>query len=90
MKNKILKNNKVDQKFLNKHIFYECTKKDHEEWVKTNLNKSYSLITTVEGEFVAKGKGKVTGIRTKKPTIIKAGTKATAEGEGVVTGLDIE
>jgi hypothetical protein len=66
-------------------------KNDHEEWVKAHLNKTpYSLINIVEGEFTAKGEGKVTAIRTKKPTLFKPGTKGTAEGIGEITGLDIE
>ncbi len=66
-------------------------KEKHEGWVKRNLNKSqYSLITTVEGEFVARGKGRVTAIRARKPTIFKPGTKGTAEGEGEITGLHID
>ncbi len=65
-------------------------KKEHEEWVKTQLNKSpNSLITFVEGEFAAKGIGKVTGIRTRRTTVFGPGTKATAEGEGDITGLEI-
>jgi hypothetical protein len=65
-------------------------KKDHEEWIKSNLNKSHnSLVTYVEGEFVAKGSGKVTGIKTQRPTVFRPGTKATAEGEGEITGLEI-
>jgi hypothetical protein len=65
-------------------------KEEHEKWVKENLNKSpHSLISYVEGEYIAKGKGKITGIKTRKPTVFKPGTKAIAEGEGEITGLDI-
>lgn len=65
-------------------------KKEHEEWVKTQLNKSSnSLVTFVEGEFSAKGVGKVTGIKTQSPTVFGPGTRGTAEGEGEITGLEI-
>jgi hypothetical protein len=65
-------------------------KREHEEWVVKNLNKSLnSLITTIDGEHTARGKGNVTGIRTTRPTFFKPGTKSTAEGEGNVTATYI-
>ena len=66
-------------------------KDEHEKWVKRNLNKSqHSLVTIVEGEFIASGIGEVTGIKITKPAILKPGTKAVAKGEGKITGLSIE
>jgi len=39
-------------------------KKDHEEWVRNNLNKSvHSIISVVDGEHTAKGKGNVIATR---------------------------
>ncbi|MBI2474855.1 hypothetical protein HYV69_00290 [Candidatus Uhrbacteria bacterium] len=65
-------------------------KKEHEEWATQNLNKSLnSLITTIDGEHTARGKGNVTGIKTTKPTFFKPGTKSTAEGEGNITATYI-
>ena len=65
-------------------------KKSHEEWVKNNLNKKpNSAITIINGTIKARGKKKVTGLKTKKPTIIKPGTQVTAEGEEDITGVDI-
>ena len=65
-------------------------KKDHEDWAAQNLNKSLnSLITTIDGEHTARGKGKITGIKTTQPTFFKPGTKSTAEGEGNITATHI-
>lgn len=65
-------------------------KEEHEEWVAKNLNKSMnSLITTIDGEHIARGKGKVTGIKTTAPTFFKPGTKSLAEGEGEITATHI-
>jgi hypothetical protein len=65
-------------------------KQAHEEWAAQNLNKSLnSLITTIDGEHIAKGKGTITAIKTSKPTFFKPGTKSLAEGEGTITATHI-
>ena len=65
-------------------------KNDHEIWVSNNLNKSLnSLITTIDGEHIARGKGNVTAIRTSKPTFFKPGTRSIAEGDGNITATHI-
>lgn len=65
-------------------------KQEHEEWAAQNLNKSInSLITTIDGEHIARGKGKVTGIKTTATTFFKPGTKSLAEGEGEITATHI-
>lgn len=65
-------------------------KQEHETWATQNLNKSLnSLITTIDGEHIARGKGNVTGIRTTQPTFFKPGTKSLAEGEGNITATHI-
>lgn len=65
-------------------------KKEHEEWVSQNLNKSIqSPITTIDGEHIAQGKGNITAIRTSKPTFFKPGTKSIADGEGNVIATHI-
>jgi hypothetical protein len=65
-------------------------KQAHEEWVREHLNKSpNSLLAIVDGEHEAKGIGNVTALEIKVPTIIKPGTKVTAEGVGNVTGTKI-
>ena len=66
-------------------------KDDHEIWVKENLNRSVnSLISVVNGEHHAKGKGNVTGIDVQGPVFFKPGTKSSAEGEGTITATRIE
>ena len=68
----------------------EKWKSEHEAWVKENLNKpADSLISTIDGEHYAKGKGKVTAIHATAPVLIKPGTKSTAEGEGDITATRI-
>lgn len=65
-------------------------KRDHEIWVKDNLNKSvYSLISVIDGEHHAKGKGHVTGIDAQAPVFFKPGTKSSAEGEGTIIATRI-
>ena len=66
-------------------------KDEHENWVKENLNRSVnSLISVVDGEHHAKGKGIVTGINVENtPVYFKPGTKSTAEGEGYITATRI-
>ncbi len=65
-------------------------KSEHEEWVKTNLNKSVdNSIVLVDGEHHAKGIGNVTGLEIKKSAIIQPGTIVTAEGIGNITGTKI-
>ncbi|MGZ7109406.1 MAG: hypothetical protein ACXVHW_10585, partial [Methanobacterium sp.] len=65
-------------------------KKEHENWVKENLNKSNSnIITIIDGEFHAKGKENITGIETQGPVKFRPGTRVTAEGEINVTGASI-
>jgi hypothetical protein len=66
-------------------------KESHEEWVRSNLNKSpaTSIITTVDGEHHASGKGEVTALDIRSPAFIKPGTKSSAEGEGRVTATRI-
>jgi len=60
-------------------------KSEHESWVKANLNRSaHSLISVIDGEHHAQGKGNVIGIDAQAPIFIKPGTKSTAEGEGTV------
>ena len=65
-------------------------KREHETWIRTNLNKSpHSLITVIDGKHEAKGKGIVTGIDVQEPVFFKPGTKCTAEGEGKITATRI-
>ena len=65
-------------------------KNDHESWVKENLNRSpQSLISVVNGEHYAKGKGNITGIYAQEPVFFKPGTKSIAEGEGNITAVRI-
>lgn len=65
-------------------------KKNHETWVKANLNKSLNTpLSIIDGEHHAKGKGKVIGIDAQEPVFLKPGTKATAEGEGSITATRI-
>ena len=52
------------------------------------VEKEHDL-TIVDGEHIAKGKGNITGLEINKPVIIRPGTKASAEGEGNVTGTKI-
>ncbi len=64
--------------------------KDHEAWVKENLNKSVNpIISIIDGEHHAKGKGNVIGIDAQEPVLIKPGTKSTAEGQGNITATRI-
>lgn len=67
-------------------------KKEHEEWIRNNLNKRVSFFETpiIDGEHCAKGRGEVIGIDVKSPVIFKPGTKAIAEGEGTVIATRIE
>jgi hypothetical protein len=65
-------------------------KRDHEIWVKENLNKSiYSLISVIDGEHHAKGIGYITGIDAQAPVFFKPGTKSSAEGEGTIIATRI-
>jgi len=65
-------------------------KRDHEIWVKENLNKSVnSLISIISGEHHAKGKGRVTAIDAQEPVFFKPGTRSVAEGEGEITATRI-
>lgn len=65
-------------------------KSEHETWVRGNLNKSVtSLISTVDGEHHAKGRGNIIGLDAQGPVFIKPGTRVTAEGEGNVTATRI-
>jgi hypothetical protein len=48
-----------------------------------------SGITILDGEHIARGRGKITAIHTTKPTFFKPGTKSLAEGEGEVTATKI-
>lgn len=65
-------------------------KRGHEKWVRENLNKSAnSLISIIDGEHRAKGKGDVTAIDAQEPTFFKPGTKSIAEGEGKITATRI-
>ena len=80
------KNNGID--FTTDQL--RCWKKDHQEWVRNNLNKSLNNpITTIDGEHIAKGKGNITAIKTTKPTFFKPGTRSLAEGEGNITATHI-
>lgn len=65
-------------------------KSDHESWVRANLNRSVtSPHSIVDGEHHAKGRGVVTGLDVQGPTLLKPGTKSTAEGEGTITATRI-
>jgi len=65
-------------------------KKLHEDWVRGNLNKSpNALITTVDGEHVAEGKGDVIALDIQAPVFLKPGTKSIARGEGSITATRI-
>lgn len=65
-------------------------KKNHEKWIKDNLNKSINPpISIIDGEHLARGKGNVTGIDAQEPVFFKPGTKSTAEGEGTITATRI-
>ena len=62
----------------------------HEDWVRNNLNKSvHSLISTIDGEHHARGRGEVTGLDARGPVFIRPGTKVTAEGQGNITATRI-
>lgn len=62
----------------------------HEDWVRNNLNKSvHSLISTVDGEHHARGRGEITGLDAQEPIFIRPGAKVTAEGQGNVTATRI-
>lgn len=65
-------------------------KREHEQWVRDNLNKSVSSpVTVVDGEHRASGTGIITALDIRKPTIIKPGTKSIASGEGNITATKI-
>jgi len=65
-------------------------KQDHEAWVKSNLNKSAnSMMSTIDGEHRATGRGNITGLDVQEPVFFKPGTKVIAEGEGNITGTRI-
>jgi len=65
-------------------------KKNHEEYVLENYNKSSdSKITIIDGEHRAVGRGNVTGLKISGPTLLKPGTKVIAEGEGTVIGTQV-
>ncbi|PJB21976.1 MAG: hypothetical protein CO114_02515 [Euryarchaeota archaeon CG_4_9_14_3_um_filter_38_12] len=65
-------------------------KDEHEIWVRENLNKSVnSLVTVIDGEHHAIGKGEVTGIDAQGPVFFRPGTKSIAEGEGTITATRI-
>ena len=65
-------------------------KSKHEQWTQEHLNKSpESQLTIIDGEHEAKGIGNITGLEVKKPSIIKPGTKVSAEGIGNITGTKI-
>lgn len=65
-------------------------KDEHEKWIAQNLNKSLnSLITILDGEHIARGRGTITAIKTSKPTFFKPGTRSIAEGEGNITATHI-
>ena len=65
-------------------------KRNHETWVKENLNKSLnSPISVIDGEHRAKGKGTVRAIDAQEPVFLKPGTRSIAEGEGNVTATRI-
>ena len=64
-------------------------KKEHEKWIKENLNKSLtSPFSTIDGEHHAKGKGKVTAIDVREPTFFRPGTKSIAEGDITATRIE--
>lgn len=66
-------------------------KKQHEEWVRSNLNKSSnSIISIVDGEHHASGSGEVVGLDARSPVLIRPGTKVSAEGVGNVTATRID
>lgn len=65
-------------------------KRNHGKWVKENLNKSVnSMISIIDGEHHAKGKGRVTAIDAQELVFFKPGTKSVAEGEGEITATRI-
>jgi hypothetical protein len=65
-------------------------KGEHETWVRSHLNKSVtSMLYVIDGEHKATGVGNITGLEIKSPSIIKPGTKVTAEGIGNITGTKI-
>jgi hypothetical protein len=65
-------------------------KTDHENWVRSNLNKKQITITEVSGTHEASGVGDIAGLRITKPTIIKPGTIARGSGSGKISGTSIE
>lgn len=66
-------------------------KKQHEEWARSNLNKSSnSIISIVGGEHHASGRGEVVGLDVRSPVLIRPGTKVSAEGVGNVTATRID
>jgi hypothetical protein len=80
------KNNGID---FPTQMLYQW-KKEHEEWAKSNLNKSIeNSIIIISGEHHAKGIGNVTGLEIKKSAIIQPGTIVTSEGIGNITGTKI-
>ncbi len=65
-------------------------KSQHEEWVRSNLNKSpNSIVSIVSGEHHASGRGEVVGLDVQSPVFIRPGTRVSAEGEGNVTATRI-
>ncbi len=65
-------------------------KKQHEEWVRSNLNKSENvLVSEVDGEHKAEGKGNVVALDIQSAVIIRPGTKSIAKGEGNITATRI-
>jgi hypothetical protein len=61
-------------------------KADHEEWVRSHLNKSpYSLVSEIAGEYRASGVGIIVGLDAEGPVIIKPGTRVSAQGIGHVS-----
>lgn len=65
-------------------------KADHESWVRKNLNRNPIGIAEVAGTHEAHGIGDIAGLRVSKPTKIKPGTIARANGIGKVSGTSIE
>ncbi|MDD5328134.1 MAG: hypothetical protein PHY02_10040 [Phycisphaerae bacterium] len=65
-------------------------KKNHEFWVRENLNKNTGVITEVAGTHEASGIGDVAGLRISKSAKIRPGTVARATGIGKISGTSIE
>lgn len=65
-------------------------KRNHESWVRENLNKNTDIITEVAGAHEASGIGDVAGLRISKPVKIKPGTVSRATGIGKISGTSIE